>query len=71
MIGTTVASVGLLLRATAGSWTLFLIYNAIAALGVSTTMSGLGALIQNWFPPEEIGQTNGLSMILAPLGSRV
>jgi MFS family permease len=68
VIGATVASVGLLLRGTASSWHTFLIYNAIAALGVSTTMSGIGTLVQNWFPADEIGQANGLSMILAPLG---
>jgi MFS family permease len=68
VIGATVASVGLLLRGTASSWTAFLIFNAIAALGVSATMSGIGTLVQNWFPTDEIGQANGLSMILAPLG---
>jgi MFS family permease len=71
VIGATVASVGLLLRGTAGSWTAFLVYNAIASLGVSATMAGSGTLVQNWFPPSEIGQANGLSMILAPLGSAV
>jgi MFS family permease len=68
VIGATVASVGLLLRGTASSWYAFLIFNAIAALGVSATMSGIGTLVQNWFPTDEIGQANGLSMILAPLG---
>jgi len=71
VIGATVASVGLLLRATATSWSAFLITNAIAALGASTTVSGIGTLVQNWFPTEEIGQANGLSMILAPLGGAV
>jgi len=70
-IGATVASVGLLLRGTAANWTTFLIYNAIASLGVSATMAGGGNLVQNWFPPSEVGQANGLSMILAPLGSAV
>jgi NNP family nitrate/nitrite transporter-like MFS transporter len=68
VIGATVASVGLLLRGTANSWNAFLVYNAIAALGGSATMSGIGTLIRNWFPTQEIGQANGLSMVLAPLG---
>jgi MFS family permease len=71
VIGATVTSVGLLLRGTAGSWQAFLLYNAIASLGASATMSGLGTLVQNWFPADEIGQANGLSMILAPLGGAV
>jgi MFS family permease len=71
LIGATVASVGLLLRGTATSWTMFLIYNAIIALGASVGMGGTGNMIQNWFPPQEIGQANGLSMVLAPLGGAV
>lgn len=69
--GATVASIGLLLRSTASSWNMFLIHNAIVALGAAVTMSGIGTLIQNWFPTEEIGQANSLSMVLAPLGGAV
>ncbi len=69
VIGATIASAGLLLRGTANSWSMFLVYNAIVALGTSATMSGIGTLVQNWFPTEEIGQASGLSMFLAPLGS--
>jgi MFS family permease len=68
VIGATIASVGLILRGAASTWSLFLIFNAIASLGLSATMSGIGTLIRNWFPTHEIGHANGLSMILGPLG---
>jgi len=69
--GASVASVGLLLRGTAATWNMFLLYNAITAIGVGFTMSGIGTLVRKWFPMDEIGQANGLSMIMAPVGAGV
>ncbi len=69
--GATVASIGLLLRGTASTWNQFLLYNAIAAIGAGFTMSGIGTLIRKWFPMEEFGQANGLSMAMGPVGAGV
>ncbi|MBN1579964.1 MAG: MFS transporter [Anaerolineae bacterium] len=71
VIGATIATVGLLLRGTASTWNLFLLYNAIAAVGSGFTMSGMGTLVRKWFPMDEIGQANGLSMIMGPVGAGV
>jgi MFS family permease len=67
--GATVASIGLLLRGSASTWNMFLLFNAITAIGAGFTMSGIGTLVRKWFPLEEVGQANGLSMIMTPVGT--
>lgn len=69
--GATVASIGMLLRGAASTWNLFLLSNAILAIGAGFTMSGAGTLIRKWFPIDEVGQANGLISLLNPLGAGV
>lgn len=71
MLGATVATAGALLRSTATSWGLFVLYNGIAGLGAGATLSGVGTLVRKWFPLQEIGQANGLSMLAMPMGAAV
>jgi ACS family hexuronate transporter-like MFS transporter len=69
--GASLVSIGLLLRGAASTWSLFLLINAVIAIGAGCTMSGAGTLIRKWFPIDEVGQANGLTSLLNPLGAGV
>ncbi len=59
-IGATLLAAGYLLRATAPSYAMFMVYTIIAGLGWGIIWSPVGILAATWFPHKEIGLANSL-----------
>jgi MFS family permease len=59
-IGATLLTVGFLLRGTAGSYGMFMLYTIIAGLGWGVIWAPVGNLAATWFPGREIGLANSL-----------
>jgi MFS family permease len=59
-IGASLLAVGFLLRGTAGSYGMFMIYTIVAGLGWGIIWAPVGNLAATWFPGREIGLANSL-----------
>ncbi len=59
-LGASLLALGFLLRGTAGSYGMFMVYTVIAGLGWGIIWAPVGSLAATWFPGREIGLANSL-----------